>query len=120
VGIHGPRFGTGHWAPSTYSRKALAQASYFDVGIAEQHAVTMAAAWPPPALKARWWRFYSTFPGKRAFDQLITMWASRSLPVTFVLDPRRHRWAPIWAPNPPGVSYEHQLSLARRPPNFPR
>jgi 1-deoxy-D-xylulose-5-phosphate synthase len=65
---------------------------YYDVGIAEQHAVTFAAACegvkPVVAI-------YSTFL-QRAYDQLIHDVALQNLPVVFALD--RAGW---WAPTAP-------------------
>jgi 1-deoxy-D-xylulose-5-phosphate synthase len=57
---------------------------YFDVGIAEQHAVTFAAALASEGLKPVV-AIYSTFL-QRAYDQLIHDVAIQNLPVVFALD----------------------------------
>jgi len=57
---------------------------FFDVGIAEQHAVTMAAAMASRGLKPVV-AIYSTFL-QRAFDQIIHDVAMLNLPVTFAVD----------------------------------
>ena len=57
---------------------------YFDVGIAEQHAVTFAAGLACEGLKPVV-AIYSTFL-QRAFDQLIHDVAIQNLPVVFALD----------------------------------
>ncbi len=57
---------------------------YFDVGIAEQHAVTFAAGLACEGLKPVV-AIYSTFL-QRAYDQLIHDVALQNLPVTFALD----------------------------------
>ena len=57
---------------------------YFDVGIAEQHAVTFAAAMASEGLKPVV-AIYSTFL-QRAYDQLIHDVAIQNLPVVFALD----------------------------------
>ena len=57
---------------------------YFDVGIAEQHAVTFAAGLACEGLKPVV-AIYSTFL-QRAYDQLIHDVAIQNLPVVFVLD----------------------------------
>ena len=65
---------------------------YFDVGIAEQHAVTFAAGLACEGLKPVV-AIYSTFL-QRAYDQLIHDVALQNLPVVFALDrarPRRRR-----------------------------
>jgi len=59
-------------------------ARYFDVGIAEQHAVTFAAGIACEGLKPVV-AIYSTFL-QRAYDQLIHDVAIQNLPVTFALD----------------------------------
>jgi 1-deoxy-D-xylulose-5-phosphate synthase len=59
-------------------------ARYFDVGIAEQHAVTFAAGMACEGLKPVV-AIYSTFL-QRAYDQLIHDVAIQNLPVTFALD----------------------------------
>lgn len=57
---------------------------YFDVGIAEQHAVTFAAGLACEGYKP-FCAIYSTFL-QRAYDQLIHDVAIQSLPVRFILD----------------------------------
>jgi 1-deoxy-D-xylulose-5-phosphate synthase len=57
---------------------------YFDVGIAEQHAVTLAAGMACEGLKPVV-AIYSTFL-QRAYDQLIHDVAIQNLPVVFALD----------------------------------
>jgi 1-deoxy-D-xylulose-5-phosphate synthase len=57
---------------------------FFDVGIAEQHAVTFAAGLACEGIKPVC-AIYSTFL-QRAFDQVIHDVALQKLPVTFVLD----------------------------------
>jgi len=59
-------------------------ARYFDVGIAEQHAVTFAAGFAVEGLKPVV-AIYSTFL-QRAYDQLIHDVALQNLPVMFALD----------------------------------
>ena len=57
---------------------------YFDVGIAEQHAVTLAAGFACEGLKAVC-AIYSTFL-QRGYDQLIHDVALQNLPVLFAID----------------------------------
>ena len=57
---------------------------YFDVGIAEQHAVTFAAGLATEGLKP-FCAIYSTFL-QRAYDQLIHDVALQNLPVRFAID----------------------------------
>ncbi len=57
---------------------------YFDVGIAEQHAVTLAAGMACEGLKPVC-AIYSTFL-QRGYDQLIHDVAIQNLPVTFAID----------------------------------
>ena len=57
---------------------------YFDVGIAEQHAVTLAAGMACEGLKPVV-AIYSTFL-QRAYDQLVHDVAIQDLPVTFAID----------------------------------
>jgi len=57
---------------------------FFDVGIAEQHAVTFAAGLACEGIKPVC-AIYSTFL-QRAFDQVVHDVALQNLPVTFVLD----------------------------------
>ena len=77
---------------------------YVDVGIAEQHAVTLAAGMACEGLRPVV-AIYSTFL-QRAYDQLIHDVGIQKLPVTFVLGSCRHRWRR--RPDPPG-SVRHQL-----------
>jgi len=57
---------------------------YFDMGIAEQNAVTVCAAMAKEGLKP-YFAVYSTFL-QRAFDQVIHDVCIQNLPVTFLLD----------------------------------
>lgn len=57
---------------------------YFDVGIAEQHAVTFAAGLSKMGMKP-YFAVYSTFL-QRAYDQLIHDVSINSRPVTFLID----------------------------------
>lgn len=57
---------------------------FFDVGIAEQHAVTFAAGMAAEGMKP-FCAIYSTFM-QRAYDQLVHDVAIQSLPVRFALD----------------------------------
>ncbi len=57
---------------------------FFDVGIAEQHAVTMAAGMASKGIKP-YFSVYSTFL-QRAYDQLIHDVCLQNLPVTLLLD----------------------------------
>jgi len=59
-------------------------ARYFDVGIAEQHAVTLAAGFACDGLKPVV-AIYSTFL-QRAYDQLVHDVALQNLPVLFAID----------------------------------
>src|SRR4030095_12621183 len=59
-------------------------ARYFDVGIAEQHAVTFAAGLACEGMKPVV-AIYSTFL-QRAYDQLIHDVALQNLPVVFAID----------------------------------
>ncbi len=65
-----------------YSRRFPAR--YFDVGIAEQHAVTLAAGLACEGMRPVV-AIYSSFL-QRAYDQLIHDVALQNLPVTFALD----------------------------------
>src|SRR5258706_2744887 len=67
---------------------------YFDVGIAEQHAVTFAAGLAVEGMKPVV-AIYSTFL-QRAYDQLIHDVALQNLPVVFALD----RGGPVGADGP--------------------
>ena len=57
---------------------------FFDVGIAEEHAVTMAAGMAASGMKP-YVAIYSTFM-QRAYDQILTDVCRCDLPVTFLLD----------------------------------
>ena len=57
---------------------------FFDVGIAEQHAVTMAAGMATEGFKP-FVAIYSTFL-QRAFDQIVHDVAIQKLPVRFAID----------------------------------
>ena len=84
---------------------------YFDVGIAEQHAVTMAAGMACEGLKPVV-AIYSTFL-QRAFDQLIHDVGIQNLPVTFVLDR-----AGIVGADGPTHQGQYDISYFRSIPNF--
>ena len=56
----------------------------YDVGIAEEHAVTMAAGMAASGMKP-YVAVYSTFL-QRAFDQISTDVCINALPVTFLID----------------------------------
>ena len=90
--------------------KALPQ-QYFDVGIAEQHAVTMAAGMATAGLKPVV-AIYSTFL-QRAFDQLIHDVGIQNLPVSFVLDR-----AGIVGADGPTHQGQYDISYLRAIPNF--
>ncbi|MCP9789681.1 1-deoxy-D-xylulose-5-phosphate synthase [Cyanobium sp. Maggiore-St4-Cus] len=84
---------------------------YFDVGIAEQHAVTMAAGMACEGLKPVL-AIYSTFL-QRAYDQLIHDVGIQNLPVTFVLDR-----AGIVGADGPTHQGQYDISYFRSVPNF--
>lgn len=86
-------------------------AQYFDVGIAEQHAVTMAAGMACEGLKPVV-AVYSTFL-QRAYDQLIHDVGIQNLPVTFVLDR-----AGIVGADGPTHQGQYDISYLRAVPNF--
>ena len=90
--------------------KALPK-QYFDVGIAEQHAVTMAAGMACEGLKPVV-AIYSTFL-QRAYDQLIHDVGIQNLPVTFVLDR-----AGIVGADGPTHQGQYDISYLRAVPNF--
>jgi 1-deoxy-D-xylulose-5-phosphate synthase len=90
--------------------KAL-PAQYFDVGIAEQHAVTMAAGMACEGLRPVC-AIYSTFL-QRAYDQLIHDVGIQKLPVTFVLDR-----AGIVGADGPTHQGQYDISYLRCVPNF--
>jgi 1-deoxy-D-xylulose-5-phosphate synthase len=90
--------------------KALPK-QYFDVGIAEQHAVTMAAGMATAGLKPVV-AIYSTFL-QRAYDQLIHDVGIQKLPVTFVLDR-----AGIVGADGPTHQGQYDISYLRAVPNF--
>jgi 1-deoxy-D-xylulose-5-phosphate synthase len=84
---------------------------YFDVGIAEQHAVTMAAGMACEGLKPVV-AIYSTFL-QRAYDQLIHDVGIQNLPVTFVLDR-----AGLVGADGPTHQGQYDISYFRAIPNF--
>ena len=84
---------------------------YFDVGIAEQHAVTMAAGMACEGLRPVC-AIYSTFL-QRAYDQLIHDVGIQNLPVTFVLDR-----AGIVGADGPTHQGQYDISYLRCIPNF--
>jgi 1-deoxy-D-xylulose-5-phosphate synthase len=84
---------------------------YFDVGIAEQHAVTMAAGMACEGLKPVC-AIYSTFL-QRAYDQLIHDVGIQKLPVTFVLDR-----AGLVGADGPTHQGQYDISYLRAVPNF--
>jgi 1-deoxy-D-xylulose-5-phosphate synthase len=90
--------------------KALPR-QYFDVGIAEQHAVTMAAGMACEGLKPVC-AIYSTFL-QRAYDQLIHDVGIQNLPVTFVMDR-----AGIVGADGPTHQGQYDISYLRCVPNF--
>ncbi len=90
--------------------KALPK-QYFDVGIAEQHAVTMAAGMACEGLRPVV-AIYSTFL-QRAYDQLNHDVGIQKLPVTFVLDR-----AGIVGADGPTHQGQYDISYLRCVPNF--
>jgi len=90
--------------------KAL-PAQYFDVGIAEQHAVTMAAGMACQGIKPVV-AIYSTLL-QRAYDQVIHDVGIQNLPVTFVLDR-----AGIVGADGPTHQGQYDISYLRAVPNF--
>jgi len=84
---------------------------YVDVGIAEQHAVTLAAGMSCDGLKPVV-AIYSTFL-QRAYDQLIHDIGIQNLPVTFVLDR-----AGIVGADGPTHQGQYDISYLRCVPNF--
>ncbi len=84
---------------------------YIDVGIAEQHAVTLAAGMSCDGLKPVV-AIYSTFL-QRAFDQLIHDVGIQNLPVSFVLDR-----AGIVGADGPTHQGQYDISYMRAIPNF--
>jgi 1-deoxy-D-xylulose-5-phosphate synthase len=72
----------------------------FDVGIAEQHAVTFAAGLAAQGMRP-FCAIYSTFL-QRAYDQVVHDVAIQNLPVRFAID-RAGWWEPT-APRTPAVS----------------
>jgi 1-deoxy-D-xylulose-5-phosphate synthase len=90
--------------------KALPK-QYFDVGIAEQHAVTMAAGMACQGLRPVV-AIYSTFL-QRAYDQLIHDVGIQKLPVTFVLDR-----AGIVGADGPTHQGQYDISYLRAVPGF--
>jgi 1-deoxy-D-xylulose-5-phosphate synthase len=84
---------------------------YFDVGIAEQHAVTLAAGMAVEGLKPVV-AIYSTFL-QRAYDQLIHDVALQNLPVLFAIDR-----AGLVGPDGPTHAGSFDLSYMRCLPNL--
>ena len=84
---------------------------YFDVGIAEQHAVTLAAGMACDGLKPVV-AIYSTFL-QRAYDQLIHDVALQNLPVLFAVDR-----AGVVGPDGPTHAGSFDLSFLRPIPNM--
>ncbi len=84
---------------------------YFDVGIAEQHAVTLAAGMACDNLKPVV-AIYSTFL-QRAYDQLIHDVALQNLPVLFAIDR-----AGVVGPDGPTHAGSFDLSFLRAIPNM--
>jgi len=84
---------------------------YVDVGIAEQHAVTLSAGMACDGLKPVV-AIYSTFL-QRAFDQLIHDVGIQNLPVSFVLDR-----AGIVGADGPTHQGQYDISYMRSIPNF--
>ncbi len=84
---------------------------YFDVGIAEQHAVTLAAGLASEGLKPVV-AIYSTFL-QRAYDQLIHDVAIQNLPVVFAIDR-----AGLVGADGPTHSGNYDLSFLRCIPNM--
>ncbi|WP_320674708.1 1-deoxy-D-xylulose-5-phosphate synthase [Prochlorococcus sp. MIT 1341] len=84
---------------------------YLDVGIAEQHAVTLAGGMACEGLKPVV-AIYSTFL-QRAYDQLIHDIGIQNLPVTFVLDR-----AGIVGADGPTHQGQYDISYLRAVPNF--
>ncbi|MCG6885974.1 MAG: 1-deoxy-D-xylulose-5-phosphate synthase [Proteobacteria bacterium] len=84
---------------------------YFDVGIAEQHAVTLAAGMACDDLKPVV-AIYSTFL-QRAYDQLIHDVALQNLPVLFAIDR-----AGVVGPDGPTHAGSFDLSYLRAIPNM--
>ena len=84
---------------------------YVDVGIAEQHAVTMAAGMACEGLRPVV-AIYSTFL-QRAYDQLIHDVGIQNLPVIFVLDR-----AGIVGADGPTHQGQYDISYMRAIPNF--
>ena len=84
---------------------------YFDVGIAEQHAVTLAAGLACEGLKPVV-AIYSTFL-QRAYDQLIHDVALQNLPVVFAIDR-----AGVVGPDGPTHAGSFDLSFLRCIPNL--
>ena len=84
---------------------------YFDVGIAEQHAVTMAAGMACEGLRPVV-AIYSTFL-QRAYDQLIHDVGIQNLPVTFVMDR-----AGLVGADGPTHQGQYDISYLRAVPNF--
>tara|TARA_Y100001968_G_C19419990_1_gene751238 strand:- start:1056 stop:2405 length:1350 start_codon:yes stop_codon:yes gene_type:complete len=91
-------------------QKAIPE-QYVDVGIAEQHAVTLSAGMACQGLKPVV-AIYSTFL-QRAYDQVIHDVGIQNLPVTFVLDR-----AGIVGADGPTHQGQYDISYLRSVPNF--
>tara|TARA_Y100001968_G_scaffold58635_1_gene49722 strand:+ start:9624 stop:11552 length:1929 start_codon:yes stop_codon:yes gene_type:complete len=91
-------------------QKAIPE-QYVDVGIAEQHAVTLAAGMACEGLKPVV-AIYSTFL-QRAYDQVIHDVGIQNLPVSFVLDR-----AGIVGADGPTHQGQYDISYLRSVPNF--
>ncbi|QNI54791.1 1-deoxy-D-xylulose-5-phosphate synthase [Synechococcus sp. BIOS-E4-1] len=91
-------------------QKALPD-QYIDVGIAEQHAVTLSAGMASDGLRPVV-AIYSTFL-QRAYDQLIHDVGIQKLPVTFVLDR-----AGVVGADGPTHQGQYDISYMRSIPNF--
>tara|TARA_Y100001968_G_scaffold136853_2_gene125043 strand:- start:3928 stop:5850 length:1923 start_codon:yes stop_codon:yes gene_type:complete len=91
-------------------QKAIPE-QYVDVGIAEQHAVTLAAGMACEGLKPVV-AIYSTFL-QRAYDQLIHDVGIQNLPVSFVMDR-----AGIVGADGPTHQGQYDISYLRSVPNF--
>ena len=84
---------------------------YFDVGIAEQHAITLAAGMACDGLKPVV-AIYSTFL-QRGYDQLVHDVALQNLPVLFAIDR-----AGVVGPDGPTHTGSYDLSFLRPIPNM--
>merc|ERR1711991_714009 len=99
------------WATTLDLLQKAVPDQYVDVGIAEQHAVTLAAGMACEGLRPVV-AIYSTFL-QRAYDQLIHDVGIQKLPVTFVLDR-----AGIVGADGPTHQGQYDISYLRSVPNF--